>query len=137
MKPAPAALLAAFSLVGAAAQAAPSATLVSVRSLATAYDRCVARAGTNLAFGECGGTRLKNGDALLNATWKRVYGRMRGSSKAALLTEQRLWIAYKDRACQAWLNDYGREGQVIHYPLCRAAVLESRIELLAALEAAQ
>ena len=57
--------------------------------------------------------------------------------KSALLTEQRLWIAYKDRSCQWWLNERGREGQVIHYPLCRAAVIENRIQILASLEAIQ
>jgi uncharacterized protein YecT (DUF1311 family) len=104
--------------------------------LSGAYNRCVQSAKTNLQFGECGGARLKNGDALLNAVWQRVYKRLKGSSKASLLAEQRLWIAYKDHACQWWLNDYGREGQVIQYPLCRAAVIESRIEVLAALDGA-
>ena len=132
-----AALVAALSLLGGAANAQPSPTLAAVKALATAYDRCVDRAGNNLAFGECGGARLRNGDALLNTVWKRVYGRAVGSSKAALLAEQRLWIAYKDRSCQWWLNDYGREGQVIHYPLCRAAVIEGRIQILAGLETAQ
>ncbi len=125
---------AAFSLIGGAAQAAPSPAYAQVKALGAAYDRCVQNAKTNLAFGECGGARLKNGDALLNATWKRVYARMKGSSKASLLTEQRLWIAYKDRSCQFWLNDSGREGQVVQYPLCRAAVIESRIQILAALD---
>ena len=137
MTKAAAALLAALCLTDGAAQAAPSQTMMAIQSLATAYDRCVQRAKTNLAFGECGGARLKNGDALLNATWKRVYGRTTGSSKSALLTEQRLWIAYKDRSCQWWLNERGREGQVIHYPLCRAAVIENRIQILASLEAVQ
>jgi uncharacterized protein YecT (DUF1311 family) len=132
-----AAVLAALCLSGGAAQAAPSQTMMAVQALATSYDRCVQRAGTNLAFGECGGARLKNGEALLNAVWKRVYGRIKGSSKASLLAEQRLWIAYKARSCQWWLNDDGRQGQVIQYPLCRAAVIESRIQILAALEAAQ
>ena len=129
-----AALIAAFGLFGGAARAAPSPAYAQVKALGAAYDRCVQAARTNLAFGECGGQRLKNGDALLNATWKRVYARMKGSSKASLLTEQRLWVAYKDRSCQFWLNDSGREGQVIRYPLCRAAVIESRIEILAALD---
>jgi uncharacterized protein YecT (DUF1311 family) len=137
MKRIPAASLAAFCLFGGAAQAAPSQTLMAVQALAASYDRCVQRAKTNLAFGECGGARLKNGDVLLNATWKRVYGRIKGSSKGALLAEQRLWITYKDRSCQWWLNERGREGQVIQYPLCRAAVIESRIQILAALEAVQ
>ena len=52
-------------------------------------------------------------------------------SKAALLSEQRLWIAYKDKSCAWWLDGRGREGQVIHYPLCRATVVEDRIALLA------
>lgn len=130
----PAALLAALGLIGGAAQAAPSPVYGQVKALDAAYNRCVQNAKTNLAFGECGGARLKNGDALLNATWKRVYGRIKGSGKASLLAEQRLWIAYKDRSCQFWLNDFGREGQVIQYPVCRAAVIESRIEILAALD---
>ena len=131
------ALLAVLCLLGGGAFAQPSATRVTLSGLAAAYDRCSAKAVTNVDFSACGAARLKDGDILLNTVWKRVYGATAGQSKRALLAEQRLWIAYKDKSCAWWLTDHGREGQIIHYPLCRAAVVEDRIGLLADMETGQ
>ena len=129
-----AALPAVLCLLGVAQAATPPAP-DRLGAIGQAYDRCVAKARTNLDFGACGGRRLTADDALLNDVWKRVHGGSQGSAKAALLAEQRLWIAYKDKSCSWWLYGQGREGQVIHYPLCRSTIIEDRIRLLNALGA--
>ncbi len=126
-----AASLAALSLLGGAALAQPpGSTPARLDAINKTYDRCMNKAITNPQFSACGAARLKADDLLLNDAWRRVYGQTRGPGKPALLAEQRLWIAYKDKSCAAWLADRGREGQVIHYPLCRSTVIEERIRML-------
>jgi uncharacterized protein YecT (DUF1311 family) len=95
------------------------------------YDACTSKAVTNPDFSICGGARTEADEALLNAVWKTAYGNVKDASKAALLTEQRLWVAFKDKSCLWLLDGYGREGQVIDYPMCRASVIEDRIRALA------
>jgi uncharacterized protein YecT (DUF1311 family) len=99
-----------------------------LKRIAQTYDRCMAKAVTNPDYGACGGARTQADDALLNETWRGVYGGMDNpEGKAALLDEQRAWIAYKDKSCLWNLEGQGREGQVIHFPQCRSTVIEDRI----------
>ena len=119
-----------------AAQAATPLVANRLAAIDNAYDRCVAAAKTNMDFGLCGGHRLKADDELLNEIWKRVHGASRGSAKTALLAEQRLWITYKDKSCSWWLYGRGREGQVLHYPMCRSTIIEDRVRLLDSLASA-
>ena len=102
-----------------------------------AYDRCIQQSdGTNQAWGACGGAWIDREDARLNATWKAVLPLLEGSAAKALLAEQRAWITYKDASCAFYATgDYGREGQVLHYPTCRAMVIAARIQDLKMVEA--
>ncbi|KAA3506309.1 lysozyme inhibitor LprI family protein, partial [Agrobacterium rosae] len=59
-------------------------------------------------------------------TWPDAHDRE--DAKEHLLIEQRLWNAYKDSSCNFYNSDFGREGQVIHFPACRASVIERRIK---------
>lgn len=112
----------------------PTLALAAV-SLALAddrYDRCMEAAVTNPDYAACGGQMLDRLDADLNAAWKKAYADLDASSKQALLAEQRLWIAYKDKSCDYLASGaYGREGQTVHFYTCRAAVIEDRIAYLA------
>ncbi|MDP9839020.1 uncharacterized protein YecT (DUF1311 family) [Neorhizobium huautlense] len=96
------------------------------------YDKCMAEAdGTNPGFGKCGGEWVARADAKLNAVWKEVYSNLEDASKKDMLAEQRLWNAYKEKSCDFFANgDFGREGQVIHFPACRAQTIEARIKQL-------
>lgn len=96
------------------------------------YDKCIDQSdGTNTAWGQCGGDWLKRADNKLNAAWKKVYGEADGQTKTDLLAEQRLWNSYKESSCNFYANgDFGREGQVLHYPACRASVIEDRTKQL-------
>ena len=102
-----------------------------IQEIARAYDRCIGAADNiNLNFLRCGQARIESDEALLNATWKTAYGDLEAEAKPAMLAEERAWVAYKEKSC-LWLNHgYGREGDVIGYPQCRAHVIEDRIRLL-------
>ena len=94
----------------------------------TAYDKCVAKGVTNMDYSTCGAAMLDRLEASLNATWKRVYAGLPAEAKPALLAEQRLWIAYKEKSCAVYATGvFGREGQVLGSYTCRAKVLTDRI----------
>ena len=96
------------------------------------YDKCLDGAdGTNPAFAKCGGDWVARADTALNAAWNELYGDAEQATKKDLLAEQRLWNAYKEQSCQFLANgEWGREGQVIHFPACRAEVIETRTKQL-------
>jgi uncharacterized protein YecT (DUF1311 family) len=92
------------------------------------YDRCIDESdGTNTAWAACGSDYVARADKALNATWKRVYGATEGQTKTDLLAAQRAWVAFKEKACAFYVNgDWGREGEVLSYPACVAAIIEAR-----------
>ncbi len=52
-------------------------------------------------------------------------------TRSDLLQEQRGWIAFKDKACLFYANgDSGREGSVLGFPSCRAALIAGRTKEL-------
>lgn len=101
----------------------------------SSYDACMERAQTNVDYQDCGSAELKRQEARLAATWKAAYASLivdsvvtdeERQARQALLEEQRAWIRYKDLSCLHWQHGYGREGQVIHFYLCRIDVLKER-----------
>ncbi|MEB2843980.1 DUF1311 domain-containing protein [Rhizobiales bacterium RZME27] len=101
------------------------------------YDKCMDGAVTNPDFAKCGGEWVARADVKLNEAWKTLNARFgdRDEAKQYLLTEQRLWNAYKEGSCLFYNADFGREGQIIHYSACRAGVIERRVEELESLGA--
>lgn len=95
------------------------------------YDSCEGKAVTNVDYSACGAAWIAREERRLNVAWKALYSRLPARSKASLLSEQRLWIAWKDKSC-LWRarGDWGREGQVIAYPTCRAKVIADRADYL-------
>jgi uncharacterized protein YecT (DUF1311 family) len=94
-----------------------------------AYDKCMKDSdGTNTAWGKCGGDWMARADKALNDTWKKVHSEIDDDATSkALLDEQRAWNAYKEKSCLFYAGGYfGREGEVLSYPTCRAAVIEAR-----------
>lgn len=93
------------------------------------YDKCINDSdGTNTAWGQCGGDWIARADKNLNDAWKKLHAAISDEATAkALLDEQRAWNDYKEKSCQFYAGGYfGREGQVLSYPACRAAVIEAR-----------
>jgi uncharacterized protein YecT (DUF1311 family) len=91
-------------------------------------------AASNTQFAACAGSLVKDTDSRLNASWKRLLALVGGSRTtrgAALLDEQRAWIAFRQKACTGFWKDQGREAQVLHEPLCVAQIIEDRAADLA------
>lgn len=103
---------------------------VSYASADEIYDKCSGEAVTNPDWAKCGGDWLARADARLNKAWKELNASFgdREEAKQYLLTEQRLWNTYKESSCLFYNADFGREGQVIHFPVCRALVIEQRVK---------
>lgn len=93
-----------------------------------AYRKCLdASDGSNPSWSICGSEWLVREDTKLNVAWKRLLAANEPNSVRDLRAEQRAWNAYKDRACRFYSNgDFGREGQVLHYPACRARIISER-----------
>lgn len=111
-------------------------TLALAASLALAdqgYDKCMEKAVTNQDFSACGTAMLERRDAELNRVWRETAAELDAPAKAALLEEQRQWLAFRDKSCTWWTTGaFGREGQTVHFYTCRAGVIDARIEYLGA-----
>lgn len=96
------------------------------------YDKCIDDSdGSNPAWAACGDELIRREDAKLNATWKRVYAETGDATRKDLLAEQRAWNAFKERSCKFYANgEWGREGSVVHFMLCRAFVIAARTKAL-------
>jgi uncharacterized protein YecT (DUF1311 family) len=126
-----------LSLVLLLAAAAPHAVSAPAKDSASArISACMDKSdGTNIAWSGCSGAEIKRQDARLNVVWKRVYAKLPKQSKADLLAEQRAWNTYKEASCRLYANgDWGRQGQVFDFGLCRAQVIEARIQDLENIE---
>lgn len=113
--------------LGISAGAIVLVTPVQARDLTSAP--CMQSAASNTQFAACTGSLVKEADARLNASWKRLFALVGGSKTprgAALLSEQRAWIAFRQKACTGFWQDQGREAQVLHEPLCIAQIIEDR-----------
>lgn len=94
-----------------------------------AYDKCIKDSdGTNTAWDQCGGDWMARADKALNDAWKKVHSEITDDATSkALLDEQRAWNTYKEKSCLFYASGYfGREGEVLSYPACRAEVIEAR-----------
>lgn len=102
----------------------------------TEYDQCIDRTATNSEWGECGDAFLARLDAALNVAWKKANASVEKSSRRALLEEQRAWLKFRGSSCRVWADrSFGREGQVLHFFVCRAGIIEARISYLSYLHA--
>lgn len=106
-------------------------TLAALTLADDGYDVCMETAVTNPAFVACGTELLDRREAELNRVWKVAAADLDRPTRAALLAEQRVWIAYKDKSCNYWrTGTFGREGQSVHFYTCRAGVIDARIAYL-------
>jgi uncharacterized protein YecT (DUF1311 family) len=118
------AILAPFTLTAALTFASPA-------HADSGYKKCMDSAQTNQDFAVCGAAMLVRREAALNRMWKATYGGLGAAAKPVLLAEQRDWIAFKDKSCGVWEgHGLGREGEVIHFYICREGVIDARIETL-------
>ena len=104
--------------------------------LETAWRACVDAHTTNFDWARCGGAYVQGADAELNTAWAKLMTKATGQTRGDLVKEERAWIAYKAAACTFYGNgDWGREGEVLDDPACRAGVIETRTRELDAYSA--
>lgn len=107
------------------------ALAAAITPLDDRYDACMEKAVTNQDFSKCGAELLARRDAELNRVWKLAIADLDAPTKQSLLDEQRLWNAFKEKSCIYWASGaYGREGQTVHFYVCRAGVIDARIAYL-------
>jgi len=100
------------------------------------WQKCIDATKSNMEWQQCGETELKRQEARLNAAWKQAFACFEGEAMAAakqsFLDEQRLWVKWKDASCNFYGDGqaFGREGQVLSYPACRASVIQQRMRFL-------
>jgi uncharacterized protein YecT (DUF1311 family) len=76
----------------------------------------------------CGEAYLWRLEVALNAAWKRTEAALNTRSRKELLEEQRAWLKFRDSSCLFWANgSFGRDGQVIRFFECRAAITAARV----------
>ncbi len=100
------------------------------------WQKCVDSTKSNMEWAQCGEAEIKRQEARLNAAWKQAFACFEGDAmtgaKQSFLEEQRLWVKWKDASCNFYGDGqaFGREGQVLSYPACRAAVIQQRTRFL-------
>lgn len=97
-----------------------------------AFHKCINTHTTNLAWSQCSDQEISRQEQLLSQAWETTFATMKRFSPQAaalLLQEQRAWVHYKDAACQYYASGaFGREGQVLDYGACKAALISQRID---------
>lgn len=95
------------------------------------YARCVAAEGTNAGWQACGAAYLGQLDTRLAARWDAVLRAAPDTGRSDLAAEQTAWKAYLAASCPLYAHgEFGREGEVIGLPSCRAAIIGQRIAAL-------
>lgn len=103
-------------------------TWATPASADNAYSKCVDGTSSNVEWAGCGQDFLDRLDVTLNAAWKKAHASVDVRSRRDLLKEQRAWLKFRKSSCEFWANgSYGRQGEVLHFFTCRAAITEARI----------
>jgi uncharacterized protein YecT (DUF1311 family) len=99
--------------------------------LSTEFDTCLKSHSANAEWGVCSEQEVSRQEGVLQDIWKETYGTLKtrtGSGAQMLLDEQRAWVKFKDSASLFYNSpDFGREGAVIQFGVCRAAIIAQRI----------
>ena len=100
------------------------------------WQKCIDATKSNMEWAQCGEAEIKRQETRLNAAWKQAFacfdGEAMAASKQSFLDEQRLWVKWKDASCNFYADGqaFGREGQVLSYPACRAGIIQQRTKFL-------
>ena len=127
------------TILVAALAAAVLTTGAGAAGLSQAYETCLNRENSNPAWAACGADEIARQEKRLNAAWSKKLGCFDRTAEPwqKLLEEQRLWVKWKDAACRFYSASektggamYGREGQVLHGPVCLAGIISDRADFL-------
>lgn len=107
--------------------------------LSVEFDKCMKSAITNSNFSSCNQKEINYQEKQLSKAWKNLSVEIKQVSLNAykeLLTEQKLWIKYKDSACNYFSVEednmyvFGHEGNSLHYGSCKANIIAERVKHL-------
>jgi hypothetical protein len=99
------------------------------------YLRCIDTHSTNYEWAACGHEELQRLEAALQDAWEKLHAMAVdkwGEALAALEVEQARWEAWKESSCAIY-KEFGRESQVLDYPMCRAGIIADRTKELVGL----
>lgn len=107
--------------------------------LSNSYEKCMKDKKTNQEWQNCTNQEVLLQEKLITKAWEDVKKYFKDNEEIIdsfdeLLNEQRVWVKYKDAACEYYLAEakdgrlvYGREGVVLHYGICKALVISDRV----------
>ena len=99
------------------------------------YDQCIDDSRER-EFAACGVAWVEREDRRLNAAWRELLPLLEGDERAALVAEQRAWIAFNENSCDYLYTDrWGTIGRNTWYPRCRADIIIARTAQLRDLRA--
>ncbi|MIL09664.1 DUF1311 domain-containing protein [Salmonella enterica subsp. enterica] len=107
-----------------------SASVLAAAAADEKYQACVDATGKNDEWARCGGELIARNRARLDDFLHRLREAADPETTRQIDAEQTAWEAYYATAC-AFYNDptaFGREGQVLNYPLCKADIVQARAE---------
>lgn len=95
-------------------------------------DACLAKDDTNRGVSQCHAAFIARLQAQVDAAYAKLRARFPDEARMALEEDQRLWTAWKTKACDYYTDPsgFGREGAVFHFPACRERILKQRLEAL-------
>lgn len=92
------------------------------------YKTCIDATGKNDEWARCGGELIKRNEAKMAEQLARLREVAEPETFQQIDAEQRAWSAFRDAACEIYADQtaFGREGQVLSYPVCKAKLVEER-----------
>lgn len=98
----------------------------------TPVHQCMEGKITNIEWADCKWAEVRAQESLLEKIWNQASTEYwnRNEGYLALLADQKQWELHKKTACEIYSIDFGREGQVLDYPNCKAQIIAQRIEYL-------
>lgn len=107
----------------------PLAIAATAHARTTAWHCELRVGGTNTEWGECTAKEVRSQENRLNRAWKKLLPLLDEKSRTDMIAEERAWAAFKDKSCVFYANgEWGREGEVVHFGYCRAAVVSKRAD---------
>ena len=110
----------------------PPAVLAAPTTAKALYSQCLRDSdASNFEWEQCGLDYMARERQLLDNTWKLLLDGSTGQTRRDLINEQDAWTTFSTFACIFYANgDLGREGQVLDYPACVAAMFADRTRTL-------
>lgn len=96
------------------------------------YKSCIDATDKNDEWAACGGELIKRSESRMDGYLQRLRQIAEGNTLKLIEIEQAAWSGFRDAACQFYADQeaFGREGQVLSYPLCKADLIDQRAEQL-------